>query len=63
MSEADVPKGFNVIDVSHNMRSRVPADQTIFFLHLVLDDEGVAARYLRVRSNYVRRVTSFGARI
>jgi len=31
MSEADVPKGFNVIDVSHNMRSRVPADQTIFF--------------------------------
>lgn len=59
MSEADVPKGFNVIDVSHNMRSRVPADQTIFFPRLVLDDEGVAARDLRVRSNYVRRVTSF----
>lgn len=63
MTEADVPKGFNVIDVSHNTRSRVPVDQTIFSPHLVLDDEGVAARYLRIHSNYVRQVTSSRARI
>lgn len=42
ISEADVPKGFSVMDVSHNTRSRLPADQTIFFSHLVPDDEGVA---------------------
>lgn len=42
MSEADVPKGFYVIDVSHNTRSRLPVDQTTFFPRLVLDDEGVA---------------------